>query len=189
MNFATLFRHSFRGSWGGLSFVFRHRLLESNVRILHTNSRQFQYPPKCNVPARFIGTLRQRRLYPKATKAQSLLVYIQKQLVFVKGFMLKKRQTKHPYLKDLFPIYTFSNVAGHGAFLCLAISYMESDFMMLRIYAATGISLSIVFQVDWFSLSLLSIFPSFLPSFLFPLFFPSFVLSFVLSFYLPKLLW
>jgi hypothetical protein len=35
--------------------------------------------------------------------------------------------------------YTFSNIAGHGSFLLLAISYLEADLFMLRVYALSGI--------------------------------------------------
>lgn len=42
--------------------------------------------------------------------------------------------------------FTLSNVAGHGAFLFLAISYMESEFLELRLYAISGLALSIIFQ-------------------------------------------
>jgi hypothetical protein len=39
-----------------------------------------------------------------------------------------------------------SNVVGHGSFIMLAISYLESDFLNLRAYAINGIMLSILFQ-------------------------------------------
>ena len=42
--------------------------------------------------------------------------------------------------------YTFSNLAGHGSFLLLALSYLEKDFLHLRLFAASGMSLSIIFQ-------------------------------------------
>jgi CRP-like cAMP-binding protein len=42
--------------------------------------------------------------------------------------------------------YSLSNLAGHGSFMCLAMSYMESDFFYLRTYAFTGISLAMIFQ-------------------------------------------
>jgi hypothetical protein len=35
-------------------------------------------------------------------------------------------------------MYIVANLAGHGAFICLAISYMETDFFQLRIYAVSG---------------------------------------------------
>lgn len=43
-------------------------------------------------------------------------------------------------------VYTISNICGHGAFLFLAVSYLETDFMNLRLFAFSGISLSMIFQ-------------------------------------------
>ena len=42
--------------------------------------------------------------------------------------------------------YTLSNLAGHASFLLLAVSYLEKDFLHLRLFAASGMSLSIIFQ-------------------------------------------
>jgi hypothetical protein len=42
--------------------------------------------------------------------------------------------------------YTLSNIAGHSSFLLLALSYLEKDFLNLRLFAASGMSLSIIFQ-------------------------------------------
>lgn len=42
--------------------------------------------------------------------------------------------------------FTLSNVCGHGAFLMLALSYLETEFLNLRTEAAAGILLSIMFQ-------------------------------------------
>eukprot|EP01039_Chlorochromonas_danica_P010348 gene10346-11456_t len=42
--------------------------------------------------------------------------------------------------------YNLSDLAGHGSFLFLAFSYMENDFYHLRLYAMSGITLSILFQ-------------------------------------------
>ena len=42
--------------------------------------------------------------------------------------------------------FTLSNLAGHGSFLLLALSYLEKDFLQLRLFAASGMSLSIIFQ-------------------------------------------
>ena len=43
--------------------------------------------------------------------------------------------------------YTWSNVAGHGAFVFLALSYLEKDFLNLRLFAVSGITLAMIFQV------------------------------------------
>lgn len=62
--------------------------------------------------------------------------------------------------------YSYSNICGHGAFILLAASYLETDFFQLRLYAArfvifthsgtlcasnpntpcSGVTLSILFQ-------------------------------------------
>jgi len=42
--------------------------------------------------------------------------------------------------------FTFSNLAGHGSFVFLMASYLETDFLNLRLYALSGITLSLVFQ-------------------------------------------
>ena len=42
--------------------------------------------------------------------------------------------------------FTLSNVAGHGSFVFLMASYLETDFLNLRMYALSGISLSLIFQ-------------------------------------------
>ncbi len=42
--------------------------------------------------------------------------------------------------------YSLSDLAGHGSFMLLALSYLESDFLNLRAYAFSGITLSILFQ-------------------------------------------
>jgi CRP-like cAMP-binding protein len=52
----------------------------------------------------------------------------------------------HTHIKTLILPYTLSNLAGHGSFLCLALAYMESDYLHLRMYAFTGVGLAMVFQ-------------------------------------------
>ena len=41
---------------------------------------------------------------------------------------------------------SLSNLAGHGSFLLLALSYCENDLLQLRLFAASGMTLSIIFQ-------------------------------------------
>lgn len=43
-------------------------------------------------------------------------------------------------------VFNYSNVAGHAAFASMAVSYIETDIMLLRMFAVSGLSLSIVFQ-------------------------------------------
>jgi hypothetical protein len=40
-----------------------------------------------------------------------------------------------------------SNLCGHGSFLLLAMAYLESDVLLLRVFSAGGIALSVLFQV------------------------------------------
>mmetsp|Transcript_8041 Transcript_8041/g.8191 ORF Transcript_8041/g.8191 Transcript_8041/m.8191 type:complete len:457 (+) Transcript_8041:180-1550(+) len=72
-----------------------------------------------------------------------------KQKILLRGFMVKMRSfiftipgtgVKVPL------VYTISNLCGHGAFFFLALSYLESNFFSLRLFAASGITLSILFQ-------------------------------------------
>lgn len=41
---------------------------------------------------------------------------------------------------------SLSDMAGHASFILLAISYLESDFLQLRLFATSGITFSIMFQ-------------------------------------------
>mmetsp|Transcript_7142 Transcript_7142/g.7811 ORF Transcript_7142/g.7811 Transcript_7142/m.7811 type:complete len:835 (+) Transcript_7142:390-2894(+) len=56
-----------------------------------------------------------------------------------------KENIKNHNKSLIFP-YSFSDLAGHGSFLFLALSYLENDFLHLRLYAFSGICLSIIFQ-------------------------------------------
>jgi CRP-like cAMP-binding protein len=55
-------------------------------------------------------------------------------------------EDENTHVKTLILPYTLSNLAGHGSFLCLALAYMESDYLHLRMYAFTGVGLAMVFQ-------------------------------------------
>lgn len=58
-----------------------------------------------------------------------------------------KFQFHFPFRSDptLYNI-SLSDVAGHASFILLAISYLESDFLHLRLFATSGITFSILFQ-------------------------------------------
>lgn len=79
-------------------------------------------------------------------KVNSVFLGIQKKKVLFRGFMVKKRYFNFRYLPFPPKEFNFSNLAGHGAFIFLALSYMENDFLNLRLYAMSGITLSILFQ-------------------------------------------
>lgn len=45
--------------------------------------------------------------------------------------------------------YTFSNVAGHGSFLLLSVSYLETDLFMLRVYALSGMLHAFLWIIEY----------------------------------------
>ena len=94
----------------------------------------------------FSFTARKSRKYQPQTFGEIFMAYIAKKQILLRGFMCKVRQTKTPFVKDIWPVYNYSNIAGHAAFVSMALSYTESDIMMLRLFALSGLSLSIIFQ-------------------------------------------
>jgi hypothetical protein len=95
----------------------------------------------------------QRNLKPFLDyKNECVVPYIKGRLQFLQTEMVKQRfiEVKLPGIiaraKKRRIFYTLSNLAGHGSFLLLAVSYLEKDFLHLRLFAATGMSLSIIFQ-------------------------------------------
>jgi len=74
---------------------------------------------------------------------------IRRKVLLIKGSMIKKRNIliNVPFSIASFNwSYTFSDLCGHGAFLMLGFSYLETEIFNLRLYAASGITLSIIFQ-------------------------------------------
>lgn len=74
----------------------------------------------------------------------SCVMEFKKQKVLLRGAMVKQRPVHIPsFLKSVLvnppKAYKLSNLAGHGAFVCLALSYLENDFMNLRMYAVSGV--------------------------------------------------
>lgn len=71
-----------------------------------------------------------------------------------KGLLLKGNMTSRKFISLPWPpsttttryTFTFSDLAGHTSFLFLALSYLENDFLHLRLYALSGITMSIIFQ-------------------------------------------
>lgn len=60
--------------------------------------------------------------------------------------MVKPRFITLP-ISNLAPIkFSVTEAAGHGAFVALALSYLETDVLNLRLMACTGIFLNIMFQ-------------------------------------------
>jgi hypothetical protein len=102
-------------------------------------------PPGCCVPRRHISL---------ASRIEEFKLSLQKQRIHLRGAMTRTRVIKiknkifgyQIFNNDMNLSYKLSNVAGHGAFVFLAVSYLDSDFLQLRLYAMSGISLSIIFQ-------------------------------------------
>lgn len=74
---------------------------------------------------------------------QNQMTFAKKQKLLFRGAMIRRRSVYIPtHLQKWFGTvqhaYTFSNLAGHGAFIFLALSYLESDFLSLRVYAVSG---------------------------------------------------
>lgn len=61
-------------------------------------------------------------------------------ILTVPGFISRSRERMMSHS------YSWSDLAGHGSFLFLAVSYLERDFFHLRLYAMSGVTLSIIFQ-------------------------------------------
>jgi hypothetical protein len=68
------------------------------------------------------------------------------QLGEFKTFMLRERVLPFYFVGGRQIKYMWTNICGHGAFLYLALSYLETDFWNLRLYATGGIILQIFFQ-------------------------------------------
>lgn len=74
---------------------------------------------------------------------------IRRKTILLKGFIVKRRVFNYtlPFgIGHFYFPYSVSDLCGHGSFAFLALSYLENDFLSLRLYAAGGISLSIIFQ-------------------------------------------
>jgi hypothetical protein len=80
---------------------------------------------------------------------REMKIYAQKQQLFLQGAMRSPQNIvlSVPFLgsQQKYRI-TLSDLAGHSSFLFLAFSYLENDLLHLRIFAISGISLSVVFQ-------------------------------------------
>lgn len=63
-----------------------------------------------------------------------------------KVFMMKERLVPISIFGNRRIKFYWTNICGHGAFLYLALSYLETDFWNLRLYATSGIVLSMFFQ-------------------------------------------
>lgn len=97
-----------------------------------------------------------RKPYSLLSWMEDMVTRFKKKKLLLRGEMVRLRLLRFPWppigFSGTFPqtmnsvAYTLSNVAGHGAFICLALSYLEKDFLSLRLYALSGISLNMIFQ-------------------------------------------
>jgi hypothetical protein len=84
------------------------------------------------------------------------MLKFQKRKLYLRHAMVKNRTftftyPKIPFMtttnsKPIIFVYQLSNIAGHGAFMCLALSYIESDILQLRVFAVSSGVLSMLFQ-------------------------------------------
>ena len=83
-----------------------------------------------------------------AEKLTSFRITFQRYFILLKGSMVRIRSFYLPIPgAEGYPImYSFSSLAGHGSFIFIALSYLENDFMLLRMYATSGIFLAILYQ-------------------------------------------
>lgn len=105
-------------------------------------------------PSASIGQVRHRMDEPNdASPLESFKFFLQRQKLLAKSAMVQRKmlvfrtpgfisRAREPYYFN----YNLSDLCGHGSFVCLALSYLESDFLSLRMYAMSGITLSILFQ-------------------------------------------
>lgn len=70
---------------------------------------------------------------------------IRRRGILIRGAMIRRRMFKLPFHSTP-EIISYSDLCGHGAFVCLAVSYLSSDITYLRMSAVSGIMLSIIFQ-------------------------------------------
>jgi hypothetical protein len=82
---------------------------------------------------------------PGMTQMEIFNAQFKRKVLLLRGAMIRRRMFKVPFLRDA-QVMSFSDVAGHSAFVCLAASYMATDISDLRITAISGITLSIIFQ-------------------------------------------
>ena len=79
------------------------------------------------------------RAYSRFSR-EELNMELQKKILLFRGELIKKRRFQYRLPPIIFPTsglkyydYTLSDLCGHGAFVFLSISYLESDFFSLRV--------------------------------------------------------
>jgi CRP-like cAMP-binding protein len=65
--------------------------------------------------------------------------------LLLRGYLIRQQMFFNPVTRK-YTKMSISDLAGHGAFLSLAVSYTETDIYLLRVYAVSGVALSMIFQ-------------------------------------------
>lgn len=123
-----------------VNFASKQAKTETSWRRFHQPFIAFQAPlsrnarPYGNHKYFNLSQAREFSIINSREDREELFIYFKKKFILARGVLVKRR-----YLILDFPIggkyihsYTFSDMCGHGAFLFLAISYLENDFMNLR---------------------------------------------------------
>ena len=86
---------------------------------------------------------RAKRQASWSSSTEELILSAMKAKVLLRGEMVKRRTMERYNL----PVsWTLSNLFGHASFGFLAMSYLATDPLQLRLFAASGVSCAIVFQ-------------------------------------------
>jgi hypothetical protein len=97
---------------------------------------------KADKPRKFIWEFTTDQFYDFS---EEFIHKLRRKNIYLKHNMMKLRIIRVPFTERRIT-YSFSNICGHGAFILLALSYLETEFLNLRLYATSGIFLSILFQ-------------------------------------------
>ena len=104
-------------------------------------------------PKPFVGRLLMHTTGTQRVKPPSWVVrakdYIDREMSNLQDVMITRSSFnfKNPITRKqtVYPT-CLSDIAGHTSFMLLAISYLETDFLQLRLFAFSGVTLSIIFQ-------------------------------------------
>ena len=130
-----------------------HRYYNTANKINNDSVKNIVSIKYSNIKRYILTTMRSRSSYygPPSwnTRVFEIQSAIKRRILLLRGSIVKRRR----FLLALpFGIgskswsYSFSDLCGHGAFLMLGLSYLETEIFNLRLFAASGITLSIIFQ-------------------------------------------
>ena len=78
--------------------------------------------------------------------------YLKRKVVYLKYEIRKERYIRLPLMDKygngggLTAPYSISSVCGHISFLIIGASYLQTEFLNLRLYAVSGLTFAIIFQ-------------------------------------------